>query len=211
MAEVDATSLEGQTLPVTESEARALRETVTWMRGFLGRPHPHLGRTGSVCPAINRALQQSLIFFAAGPTVEDEAVLRQSVIDYRDLYLSLEPKSGEEMWYKSVVIVFAGLAESEYGLIDRVQASLKNDFVPHGLMLGQFHPTSQEPGVRCPHFRPLRSPHPLLAIRVMVPGDLLFLTGSREHFNAYCARYSADEVPSELRSKYDLALQQHGT
>jgi hypothetical protein len=42
-------------------------------------------------------------------------------------------------------------------------------------MLGEFHPFSPTPGLRNSHFRPLRSPVPLLAIRHIVESDVDFL------------------------------------
>jgi hypothetical protein len=72
-------------------------------------------------------------------------------------------------------------------------------------MIGQFHPKCDQPGLWNDDFRPLRSPIPLLAIRIMVPGDLPFLTGSDVHLAAYFARFAAG-IPSELRIQLAIAM-----
>lgn len=42
-------------------------------------------------------------------------------------------------------------------------------------MIGEFHNRNESPGLHNPHFRPLRSPIPMLAIRFMAEADLPFL------------------------------------
>ena len=46
----------------------------------------------------------------------------------------------------------------------------------------------------------------MLAIRHMAPGDIVFLSGSREHLEAYCARYRREEVPKQLLPRFDAAV-----
>jgi len=43
-------------------------------------------------------------------------------------------------------------------------------------MVGEFHAANNGTGLRNSGFYPLRTPHPCLAIRHMVPGDYVFMT-----------------------------------
>lgn len=60
-------------------------------------------------------------------------------------------------------------------LIDGIQLEMKAQFVSRGLMIGEFHQFNNSPGLRNPHFYPLRTPTPCLGFRHMVPTDLAFL------------------------------------
>jgi hypothetical protein len=101
--------------------------------------------------------------------------------------------------------VLPGIDRTSSAEIDNLQRSLKDRFVREGLMIGQFHPTCDEPGVWNQSFRPLRSPIPLLAIRTMVVYDMPFLLGSQAHLGAYLARF-APGIPPALRAQLIAAV-----
>lgn len=73
-------------------------------------------------------------------------------------------------------------------LIDGVQLALKPQFVAKGLMIGEFHLANNATGLHNNNFYPLRTPYPSLAIRNMVPADLVFL--------------SLDQYPPALRVNF---------
>jgi len=158
------------------AEEHPLRVTAQWMRRFLGRPHRELGRPGAVCPFVPGAIIQDTIWLAECSLGRGD---RQAIIEiiglFRDLFLELEPKSGEDASWKAMVIVFPNVATEDAWVIDDVQAQLKARFVDAGLMIGEFHERNESPGLRNADFRPLRSPIPALAIRHMVETDLPFL------------------------------------
>ena len=156
-----------------------LRCVSEWIRAFLARPHPQLGRPGSVCPFVPIALGMDTIWMAevAEATATFEGI-SEIISEYRKLFIETEPKSGPEAMNKAFLVVFSALtAHGAEGaaLVDKVQAHLKKYFVEMGLMLGEFHSANESPGLRNPDFRPLRSPIPMLAIRHMVESDLPFL------------------------------------
>jgi len=159
--------------------AGPLAEILGWVRSFLARPNPELGRTGPVCPYVPTALSLDTIWCALVPgAVTDPAHLAAVIGEYRDLFLSLEPRQLPEAMNKAILIVFPDLGEGGAAVVDEVQRELKPRFVETGLMLGEFHGANESPGLRNPDFRPLRSPIPMLAIRHMVETDLPFLTRS---------------------------------
>jgi hypothetical protein len=157
----------------------SLRRVLDWIRGFLARPHPQLGRHGSVCPFVPAALELDTIWMAEVAEATPSFERISSIINgYRNAFLETEPKSGAEAINKAFLVVFPSLTASgaeDAAIIDKVQSSLKRQFVEVGLMLGEFHATHEGRGLRNPDFRPLRSSLPILAIRHMVESDLPFL------------------------------------
>jgi hypothetical protein len=149
-----------------------------WIHGFLARPHPQLGRHGSVCPFVPTAMKLDTIWLAemAETTLSFERI-SAIITAYRNVFLETEPKTGPEAINKAFLVIFPSLAGGVEGvaIIDQVQASLKRYFVEMGLMLGEFHASNEGPGLRNPNFRPLRSFIPMLAIRHMVESDLPLL------------------------------------
>jgi hypothetical protein len=177
-----------------QSRTSSLTCIAAWVRNYLAQPHPDLGRPGLVCPFIPLALRMDSIWMAevadAAPSFESIAA---AVMYFRDVFLTLEPLDGHTALQKAIIIVFPALAGGTAGsrLVDAVQFALKKQFVPHGLMLGEFHSANESPGLHNGQFRPLRSPIPLLAIRHMVEADLPFLVNES---------YSPEERASFLRS-----------
>merc|ERR1740117_1819468 len=86
-------------------------------------------------------------------------------------------------------------------VIDGTQAALKEDFVSRGLMLGEFHLLNNSSGLRNPAFFPLRTLCPTLAIRHMVPTDLVFLSADK---------YSTHKRAAFLRSYISRMAGQKG-
>lgn len=157
-------------LPVLERVGR-------WCREFLMRPHPELGRGGSVCPYMSKAMGLGRVAFAvvrtAGRT-DDE--IDTVIAQFRQVFLDMEPVSGPESLEKAILIVLPDVSEQDApAMVDETHRRLKAGFVDSGLMIGKFHPASEQGGLHNPGFRPLRSPVPLLAIRYMVGSDLPFL------------------------------------
>ena len=78
----------------------------------------------------------------------------------------------------------------DYGFLSDYYAALCAR-LERGMMLGEFHSMNDSPGLRNPEFRPLRSPVPMLAIRLMVESDLPFMTRDQ---------YTYEERAAFLRS-----------
>jgi hypothetical protein len=151
-----------------------------WVREFIGAPHPNLGRSGSICPFVPGALNMDTIWISevadAEPTVDS---ISEVIKEYRNVFLATEPTKSPDSINKAFLVAFPTLsARGAEGaaLVDKVQYRLKPYFVDQGMMLGEFHSMNESPGLRNPDFRPLRSPVPMLAIRLMVESDLPFMT-----------------------------------
>ncbi|MBD2509280.1 hypothetical protein H6G91_18610 [Nostoc muscorum FACHB-395] len=154
-----------------------LLETIEWVKSFLARPHPNLGRPGAVCPFVPYSLKSNSIRLAVIRTkyLYPEQ-LEEIVGRYKDIFLKMKVKEQELEINKAFLLIFPDVhIEDACKLIDSVQQKLKPLFVESGLMIGEFHKRNETPGMHNPDFRPLRSPIPLLAIRFMVEADLPFL------------------------------------
>jgi hypothetical protein len=148
-----------------------------WIRNFLAKPHPDLGRSGKVCPFVPYSLKYDTIKLAViRPKTLTQQAIEGIVKGYKDIFLQTEPTSGDAAIYKVFLLLFPDVnIEDTLILIDDVQKKLKPFFVEAGLMLGEFHMRNHSQGLHNPNFRPLCSPVPMLAIRFMVEQDLPFL------------------------------------
>lgn len=183
-----------------------------WVRDYLCAPHPQLGRNGPMCPFVPGALMKKLMF----ATVYEEGdldidAIKAILLREMERFIELEPVSGNEAQFKSLMVLFPGIAERDVAeLIEAAQADLQRHFVPNGLMVGEFHAGPPDKrGLWNPEFRPLYSPVPMLVIRHMVPTDILFLKDSPHLFSEYVKIYG-NAVPERFRSHYEEAAQRYG-
>ena len=155
--------------------------------GYLSAPHPDLGREGPVCPYTRPAMEASALFVAmdtsrsiTGPTLRQHA--RLMLREFHGI-----PTRKERL--KCLLFVFPNLGELQFGLIDETQKAMKVEFVMNGLMIGQFHPKCEEPGLWSSRFRPLKAPIPMLAVRHMAITDIAFLVSIDDCLAEYLRRF----------------------
>lgn len=181
-------------------QRQALVDVCDWAGKFLSRPNTELGRIGPVCPYTRTAIDAQL-FFLACPRLDDMSFssLRDTVQEYRDWFLDLRDLTTDEQQHLlTILIVLPDFDAESADELDRLHASLKDDFVGAGLMVGQFHPKCQQSGLWNDQFRPLQAPVPLFAIREMVSSDLPFLVTSDRHAAVYLDRFAKD-MPAHTR------------
>ncbi|MDZ8083631.1 MAG: DUF6875 domain-containing protein [Nostoc sp. DedQUE01] len=172
-------------------------QILEWVKNFLGKPHPHLGRPGAVCPFVPYSLRSNSIRLAVIRTKDLYPEQIENIVRrYRDIFLETDVKEQELKISKAFLLIFPDIhIEEASEIIDSVQQKLKPWFVESGLMIGEFHKRNQSPGLHNPNFRPLRSPVPLLAIRFMVEADLPFLQSPADphlrirYLEAYLKRF----------------------
>jgi hypothetical protein len=192
--------LDHEDLPeVVVASRRPLEETARWIREFLSRANPDLGRSGPVCPFVKPALDNGLVWLTARHGLPTPEQLNTTVMMYRDFFLAREPLTGKDAGLETILMVFPDIAVSlAPWLIDATQARLKPEFVSHGLMIGQFHPRCDEPGLWNDDFRPLRAPYPMLVIRHMVVTDFPFLKHDAQFVQSYMQSFGGD-IPTRLQ------------
>jgi hypothetical protein len=208
------------------------QKAACYFREFLAKGHKDLGRTGPTCPFVPLALKKDSLYLGVvrteGPTKRRQAMA--AARQFLTRYGQLEPRQGKFEVYKAVLLIFPNCPiEHAHDVIDKVQAELKPEFIKQGLMLGEFHLRNNASGLRNPAFFPLRTPTPCLAIRRIVPSDLVFLDMSkyeaatrRSFLRSYLERFEgegAEALPAKDRKlvaqarealEKELAAQQGG-
>jgi hypothetical protein len=165
----------------------ALRQVARWLEDWVSKPDPALGRTGEVCPWTRRTIDLGkLELVPVGSNDADEvSEILQALLER---FVSTEPTRGADASFRSIVAIFHRLHPASAGpFMVAAHSRSKPSFLARGLMLGEFYPTCDKPGLRNPTFRPLRSPVPLLVIRQMVEADVEFLLDKDEFVEAYLA------------------------
>lgn len=210
---VERSDLEQGTLPEAWGAYRdSLEQVVSWAQEYLIRPHPLLGRDGPVCPYAQASLEKRLFLLAVCPGADlDPEQVARTVMQYRDWFLELEPRTGAESFFKTILILFPDLPLGDVPiLIDATQEDLKREYVRKGLMIGEFHPLPpQKAGLWNPDFRPLKAPVPMLVIRHMVPTDFPFLKDEKGFMEAYLNIYQ-DQVPVHIRTDVERTAESYG-
>merc|ERR1719419_1206385 len=187
----------------TDAEMAALLKTCCYLREFLAKPHPLVGRKGPVCPFVPGSLRMDAMYLAVvcsdnkrTTTFEEVEEVARSFVER---FHSLEPRTGKKAAYKAVVLIFPDIPLAKAPeIIDRVQLKLKPEFVSKGLMIGEFHKNNNACGLRNTNFYPLRTPIPSLAIRCIVPTDLVFLSPTK-----YAPRLRIQFLKSYLKQFVD--------
>eukprot|EP01062_Namystynia_karyoxenos_P062101 TRINITY_DN55028_c0_g1_i1.p1 TRINITY_DN55028_c0_g1~~TRINITY_DN55028_c0_g1_i1.p1 ORF type:complete len:625 (+),score=168.33 TRINITY_DN55028_c0_g1_i1:119-1876(+) len=149
-----------------------------YVREFLAKPNHLVGRKGSTCPFIPTALRRDTVFMCCVFVTAEHSVddVKDIVRRYVAQFENFQPTSGTAALYRTLLICFPLIPLELCGeYIDRVQFELKGEVLKKGMMIGENHLHNNGQGLHNEWY-PLRTPHPTLALRHMVPGDLVFLT-----------------------------------
>eukprot|EP00743_Colponemidia_sp_Colp-15_P003080 GILK01003328.1.p1 GENE.GILK01003328.1~~GILK01003328.1.p1 ORF type:complete len:638 (+),score=93.76 GILK01003328.1:35-1915(+) len=188
-----------------------------YVREFLARPHPLVGRKGPTCPFIPSSLKKNCLYLSVvrtNPATVTKSRIAARVMKAFKQFFSLSPTEHPSAQFKAVVLIFPDIpAADAHEYIDEVQAQMKEMFVAEGLMLGEFHLLNNCPGLRNNKFYPLRTPFPSLAIRYMVPTDLAFLALDKypvalrvKFLTSFLNRFGADDCKEVVQAKAELEL-----
>jgi len=193
-----------------DEDLEVLGTMLCYVREFLAKTHPDVGRGGPVCPFIPKALKLDCLYLqvSRGRTRHE---VRRAVEDAKAAFGGLKPNTGNMRFFRAVVLVFPEVPiKNANSIIDGTQQELKDRFVQDGLMLGEFHLLNNAPGLRNANFFPLRAPYPCLAMRHMVPSDLPFLKDKKEWTQAYLGQFDSAEnfasAKADLKREAELAM-----
>lgn len=193
-AEVDDGQVPAEYLP-------PVREILEWARDFLVSAHPDLGRSGPVCPYTQPSLRKGLFYLASLVDTGTGADVGEVVERLRTWYEDLSsPLSTSDQELLTILLVLPQMDYTDSTELDEVQRKAKARFVADGLMIGQFHPVCDEPGLWNHDFKALRAPVPLLAIRKLVVFDLPFVMDTDTHAESYLERFAPD-IPTRIRDQ----------
>jgi hypothetical protein len=201
-----------RTRQLAQGDLNALHAVADWIKTFVARPHKDLGRAGPVCPFVPVAREQKTLWLAA-ERIADRSVpeIVQLLNGYKKAVLDAQPFDGDDVNYKSVVVVFTDLpADRAKDLFDDVQRHLAvSSYVEGGLVLGGFYERNEGPAIYNPDFRPFTPPVPFLLVRHAVISDWKFFLDNDDWLRFWARRYAETAVlplAQELRRQPWRAL-----
>jgi Domain of unknown function (DUF6875) len=189
-AEVDDGKVPAEHLPY-------VREILDWSRDYLVSSHKDLGRSGPVCPYTQPSLRKGLFYLAALKTPDVAAAVEGLRVWHARLSATLSEDDQELL---TILLALPHMDYTDSAELDDVQREAKDRFVADGLMIGQFHPECEEPGLWNAKFMALRAPLPLLAVRKLVVFDLPFVIDTDVHAESYLQRFAPD-IPTRIRDQ----------
>jgi len=181
---------------------RLCRSIADWVSSYLMRSHPQLGRPGEVCPFTSRAYQLDTIrigvsFASSG----DGALITQTMRESLRQFVAIACDD-TAMQFRTVIVGFPNLTgEDGVAALRAAQRRLTLRCLWDGLMIGRFHPHSEDEGLWNRDFRPMRAPIPLLAVRHLVRNDAPFALRHPALLASYLCRYSA-AAPRHLLANF---------
>ena len=190
-AEVYAKSLSVADKPYQEIILAKVMQMHAWASLYLRSPHQDLGRVGPVCPFVPLAIKKNTFLIThhlcyPDTTIDDiQALMRDYKVHFQALAKAHYPINDK---YCSFMIVFVSATHDATYLIDliqRVQTELKPHFIKDNTMIGQFFDGCDVQGIHNKAFKPFDAPVPTLAIRTLMPQDLVFVTDTAENMRLY--------------------------
>ena len=189
---------------LAERDRAALAAVGEWVRTFILRPHPDLGRAGSVCPFVPVAVERKRHWLAAEQLADHDT---QHVVDLMNSYkrrLLEPPPTDGDTSLDVIVVVFTDLpAERAPALFsDVLQQIAVPSYVEDGIVFGPFYDGNPATAIYNPDFRPFQSPVPFLFVRHGVVSDWKFFLEQEEWFPLWARRFGESAVHSladELR------------
>jgi hypothetical protein len=159
-----------------QQSPQALQVIADWTRSFLMRDHSELGRDGNVCPFTSMGARiDTLRFGVCEATGQEPARIRTELLDAFAAFDQI-PYPRKMGIYRAILIGFPNCGDAD-GIVAlaAVQKSLRLWSFRRARMVGLFHPQADAPGLWNKHFRPLRSPIPVIALRSLVVQDAAFV------------------------------------
>jgi hypothetical protein len=196
----------GRTAELVEDDRSALHAVADWIKTFVVKPHPDLGRDGPVCPFMPRAVERKT-FWLAPERIADRGVphIIERMNHYKRLFLDTEPTNGDNANYKVIVVVFTDLrADGARGVFDDILRQIAvPSYLEDGIVFGPFYEGNTGTALYNASFCPFQSPAPFLFVRQGVVSDWKFFLDKEDWFGYWAHRFGESAVHSlgeELRS-----------
>ena len=167
-----------------------LATLLAWVEGYLMGSHADLGRSGAVCPFTRQAAKLDTVRLAVSAAGPDDEAAAFALIRASFAELEAIPAKASMAHFRTVIIGFPACTDEDgIAMLRRVQDRHKFYSLSRNRMIGLMYAQSDAPGLWNPHFRPLRSPFPILAIRHMVEHDAPFAARHPLLLLPYLARF----------------------
>lgn len=189
-------------------------EAIDWMKDFVGQPHAELGRTGAICPFLQKTLSnENARFMSINPGDGSSEAAFAAVSLLTDVFLNFAPAGDPDSAMKSLIMLVPDLPEeSAPEFIKSGHALLKPFCVKRGLMIGEFFGSSLVGSVHNPELMVMQSPVPFFVLRHMSVHDLMFLNSDKyvpeqklEFLFAY-KKYVGPMLPPRPASKLEAII-----
>lgn len=191
---------------VTLSRAGEVDAVHAWIRDYLGRPHPDLGRKGPVCPFAASALQDDALWVAFDEEVDGRSAwrLRRALLRYADAYAA-RARTCSHPELTALMVVLPGVPKERYGRLDEVHSEMKTMLITSDVMVSALHPESTRPAVWNARFHVLRAPFPAFAFRTMDVRDIVFVAQNRKAFAHYAGRFGHLYAQGRVSNEFGYA------
>src|SRR6202022_85798 len=118
------------------SQAALIATVFDWVRQYLSRPHPNLGREGAVCPFAQTALEADQL----SVSISDEAGKsrrrpRATLLQLAAVFAARLRERSPSM-YASMVVAFPRLGPDSFHLLDELHDELKTSLLTSDIMVG---------------------------------------------------------------------------
>ncbi len=187
----------GRTSELTESDLDALHAVADWIKTFVVRPHPDLGRAGPICPFVPGALERKTLWLTPAHVADRGAPhLVELMNGYKSLVLDIGPTDADDANYKVIVVVLTDLpADRAHDVFGNVQQQLAvPSYVEDGILFGPFYEGNRDTAIYNASFRPFQSPVPFLFVRQGVISDWKFFLDNQEWLNHWAHRFGERAV-----------------
>jgi hypothetical protein len=204
-------TVDGLRLPdsrLTPTQLQAVEQCVSWLRTYIGQPHPQLGRNGDICPFVNTALRKhKMSFVVLEHITSDKPRGNQTAIRNRVLYeaFRLLRRIDELDRFSELTttnLLLPKLEGEAAAVVHEVHTQCKTSLMRRGVMLAVFYPGYPKPAIYNPAFQLYQAPFPVIVVRPMALHDIVFLDNNREGFTEYhrrfAARFAAGKVSDEF-------------
>jgi hypothetical protein len=202
----------GRTSELEENELTALRAVADWIKTFIAKPHPDLGRAGPVCPFVPWALDHRTLWLAPEQIADrDTADVAELMNGYKDLFLNTQPIDGENAITKVIVVVFTDLPpERGQSVFDDVLQQLAvPSYADSGNLFGPFYEGNKGTAIYNSNFRPFQAPVPFLFVRNGVISDWKFFLDNDEMLTLWARRFGESTVHTLAQELRHLPWREH--
>ncbi len=195
----------GRAGALPDRDREALQATADWIRSYVLKPHPEIGRPGPVCPYLPVSVQRQELWLAAEHVGDgDVSDVIEIVNGYKRRLLDAGTGPGDDANLRVIVVVFPDLpAERAPDVFDGVMQQISvPSYAEDGIIFGPYYDGNQATAVYNNGFRPFESPVPFLFVRHTVVGDWKFFLDQPEWFGHWAHRFgesATHALADELR------------
>jgi hypothetical protein len=194
----------GKTSELEASDLDALHAVADWIETYVVKPHPDIGRAGTVCPFVPGSLERKTLWLAPEQIDDrDMSEVVELMSGYKRLLLD-RPAEGDDVIYNVIVVVFSDLpADRAQGVFDDVLQHLAvPSYVEDGILFGPYYEGNEATAIYNSSFRPFQSPVPFMFVRHGVVSDWKFFLDDEDWLDLWARRFGesgAQALAEELR------------